>query len=514
MLYRKILSLMCAGSLVAVSAPNNSAGNDNKGAVTEKTNKTPETETQKALEKAKTEDFERKVTVRGSLFEALESALKKNKEILSAQNELMAAHETHVMNSSAFRPKVSLNAKYQHDAKKGLSRYDAPDRRSYNHAGQPIEGTGTIKQGYDDSVRTYGIGVSQNLFHGFSDMAALQETDLEIKARWYGYEAKKQEVLRNVSIVYFALLAKRDEINHLKSLLEARQNSKEVAEWMYKTGAVKYLDVSQAIASVSETESKLAKAAAEYISYCAQFEELTGYKVPKNLTTPEKMFDENITEKQAIEIAKNNNPQIIAASQVLLAAKAAVKKPNPEFVPSVDLSYSYDHSYNSSDNTRNHQGDKYREKGSTIALQVTVPLYDGGAARAEKRKYIDLATKAAVDKEKLIDDIKTQITAVWASMAAAKQSLLSAKKAVEARQIALHDAEEEYKSGVKIIKDVLDAQEQLFEAKYMETRAENDYFSSQCRARALIGQMTPQNLKIKDSQFSYKKHFNKTRNKF
>ena len=85
---------------------------------------------------------------------------------------------------------------------------------------------------------------------------------------------------------------------------------------------------------------------------------------------------------------------------------------------------------------------------------------------------------------------------------------------MEARQIALHDAEEEYKSGVKIIKDVLDAQEQLFEAKYMETRAENDYFSSQCRARALIGQMTPQNLKIKDSPFSYKKHFSKTRNKF
>ena len=504
---------MCAGSLIAMSEPSNSSANDDKEVRAKQNNKTPETETQKALEKAKTEDFERKVTVRGSLFEALESALIKNKEILSAQNELMAAHETHVMNSSAFRPKVSLNAKYQYDVKKGLSRYDAPERRYIDNDTRSVV-AGTIKQRYDDRVRSYGVGISQNLFHGFSDMAALQETDLEIKARWYSYEAKKQEILRNVAIVYFALLAKRDEINHLKSLLEARQNSKEVADWMYKTGAVKYLDVSQAIASVSETESKLAKAAAEYISYCAQFEELTGYKVPQVLTMPEKMFDENITEKQAIEIAKNNNPQIIAASQALLAAKAAVKKPNPEFVPSVDLSYSYDHSYNSSDNTRNHQGDKYREKGSTLALQVTVPLYDGGTARAEKRKYIDLATKTAVDKEKLIDDVKTQITAVWASMAAAKQSLLSAKKAVEARQIALHDAEEEYKSGVKIIKDVLDAQEQLFEAKYMETRAENDYFSSQCRARALIGQMTPQNLKIKDSPFSYKKHFSKTRNKF
>ena len=491
--------LACFGSVMVV-ATEKSDENKNK---TE-----PVTETQKALEKAKTEEFERKTTTRGSLFNAMESALRKNKEILSAQNELMALHENHVTVTSAFRPKVSLNSKYQHDVKKMISRYDAPERRT---AGQ--EGTGTVKQRYDDNISSYGVGINQNIFHGFSDIANLKETDLNIKAKWYSYEAKKQEVLRNVAITYFALLAKRDEISHLKSLLEARQNSKEVAEWMYKTGAVKYLDVSQAIASVSETESKLAKAAAEYIAYCAQFEELTGYKVPQILTTPKKMFDENITEKQAFEIAKNNNPEIIAATNALAAAKAAVKKPNPEFTPSIDVSYSYDHSYNSSKNTRSHQSDKFREKGSTIALSVTVPIYDGGTARAEKRKYIDLATKAAVDKDKTIEDVKTQITAVWASMAAAKQSLLSAKKAVEARQIALHDAEEEYKSGVKIIKDVLDAQEQLFEAKYMETRAENDYFSSQCRANALIGRMNPKYLKLKDSDFSYTAHYKDTRKK-
>ena len=93
---------MCAGSLVAMSAPSSSSVDDDKKVEKKQDDKTPETETQKALEKAKTEDFERKVAVRGSLFEALESALKKNKEILSAQNELMAAHETHVMNSSAW----------------------------------------------------------------------------------------------------------------------------------------------------------------------------------------------------------------------------------------------------------------------------------------------------------------------------------------------------------------------------------------------------------------------------
>ena len=145
---------------------------------------------------------------------------------------------------------------------------------------------------------------------------------------------------------------------------------------------------------------------------------------------------------------------------------------------------------------------------------MTVPIYDGGVARSEKRKYIDAATKAAVDLQKTIDNVKTQITAVFASMAAAKQSLISAQKAVEARQVALNDAEEEYKSGIKIMKDVLDAQEQLFDAKAILTKAENDYFSSQCRARALIGRMNEKHLKLKGNGFSYQRHYAKTRKRF
>ncbi len=94
-----------------------------------------------------------------------------------------------------------------------------------------------------------------------------------------------------------------------------------------------------------------------------------------------------------------------------------------------------------------------------------------------------------------------------------KTESLVGKKAVEARQLALHDAEEEYKSGVKIISDVLEAQEKLFEAKYMETQAENEYFSNQCKANALIGRMSPKYLKISDEGFDYKDHFRKTSKK-
>ena len=435
---------------------------------------------------------------RSPLFPALESALKNNKEILAAQRELMALHENIVSASAAFRPKVSLNSQYQAGNKR--------DWQSFK-GGLPSTNSKAF-------TKSYGLGVKQNLFHGFADVAALRETDLSTRAKWSEYENKKQTVLRNIAVTYFAIIAKQEEINHLKSLLDARRESIEVAKEMHETGTTKYLDVAQANAGFSDTEAKLAKADSEYIAYRSQFEELTGFTLPEKLIAPEKLFDERMTEAQATDLALKNNPGVIAATDILNAAKAAVKKVNPEFVPSVDFSYSWDQSYNHSRKNLNSTENKRNSKGNTVGLSVSVPIYDGGSARAERRKYVEAATKAAVEREKTIEELKTQIVAVWASLRAAKQSLVSAKIAVEARALALHDTEEEYKAGVKIMKDVLDAQEKLFEARFMEIQAENDYFSNQCRANALIGRMNARYLKIADSDFSYRAHYDETKRKF
>jgi len=433
------------------------------------------------------------------LFRAIECALKNNKEILAAQEELKAIHENHVSAAASFRPKVNFNSQYQAgDKRNWISRKNVWDNNLGN------------SKSY---VKSYSIGVKQNIFRGFADIAALKEVDWSVKAKWSEFEAKKQEELKNVAIAYFTIIAKKEEINHLKSLLDARKESIEVAKETNEAGSAKYLDVAQANAAYAETESKLAKAEAEYIAYVAQFEEMTGYKLPNNLIIPGVLFDENMTEQQAIDIALKNNPTISATIYSLSAAKVAVKKTTPEFTPSVDLSYSFDQSYDHSSKHRALYDNKANSKGHTAAISLSVPIYDGGVARAEKRKYIQLATKAAVEKEKTIDDIKTQIKSVLAALNAAKQSLISAREAIKAREIALRDTKAECKAGVKIIKDELDAQEQLFEAKFMETQAENDYFSNQCRANALLGRMDARYLKVIDSGFDYKNHFRKTSRK-
>jgi outer membrane protein TolC len=178
--------------------------------------------------------------VKNPLFAALESALKRNKEILSAQDELMALHENHVSASASFRPTVSANTQYQ-----------AVDKKTWRSK--------SAGDGARSNARSYGLTVKQNIFHGFADIAALNEVDFNIKAKWSAYETTKQNVLRNVAICYFVVIAKKQEIVHLNVLLNSRRESIAVAAEMHRTGVVKYLDVAQAEASYAETVSKLAK---------------------------------------------------------------------------------------------------------------------------------------------------------------------------------------------------------------------------------------------------------------
>ena len=62
--------------------------------------------------------------------------------------------------------------------------------------------------------------------------------------------------------------------------------------------------------------------------------------------------------------------------------------------------------------------------------------------------------------------------------------------------------------------DVLEAQQQLFEARFMLINAENEYITNQCKANELLGRMNAKYLKLKDDSMEYKQHYHETVRKF
>lgn len=444
------------------------------------------------------------------LFFILENTLLNNKEIAAAQGGLKASHENHVLAMSGFKPTIE-----------GHMGYDVGHEKKWNskfeeEKNNPKKNALHNKSSERNSIKKGGIVVKQNLFRGGSDVASLNEADATIKAQWSEYEAIKQKILSSVANLYFEILAKQQEIQNIKSLLKVRESSLAVVTEMYNTGAEKYVSVMQAKAYYAETEAQLAKSEADYKALCAQFFEQTGLPVPSRLSAPARLFDTNMKEEQAKDLALKYNPQIISSGDKVRAAKEAVKKPNSSICPSVDLLYRYDQSLDSAHkkNTDRNRFNQNNNVGHVFGISMTVPIYDAGVGSAKKRQASEIATKTAVEKEKTIQEIISQIAKVWADLEAAKRNIISANTAVEARQLALHDTEEEHKAGIKIMNDVLEAQQKLFEAQTAEVQAQKNYFISQCNALSLLGRMTPKYLKLKVQDFNYKAHYKQTKGIF
>ncbi|MDR2458798.1 MAG: TolC family protein [Holosporales bacterium] len=427
----------------------------------------------------------------------LDSTIVNNNDLKAQEDEMKATHEDIVVAKSAFRPHVTFTASRRINNKTIHSR----DRSitAINDA--------TNK----DRATEYGVQVKQNLYRCGADKAACSEVEYKVKARWAACDAKVQQVLRDTCITYFTIIAKQKEISHLKALLMARKESADVARRMLQAGTAKGLDVLQADASTSETESKLAKAESEYAAYCAQFETMTGMRMPSNPTIPTKMFDDDMPEDKAITLATKYNPEVVARGEECSAARETVKKINTEFFPSVDLTAGAENSHDSAIKKFSDHDKKLTTRTCFVSLGVTIPLYDGGSSRAEKRKAQAIVLKAKDERDKAVDTVKAEVHAVWAAIKAAKQNLISAAKAVELRILVLHDTMEEYKAGVKIMKDVLEAQSQLFEAQALEVQAEEQYFANQCRAIALLGRMNPRYLRLRCNGVGFREHYEQTR---
>ena len=438
------------------------------------------------------------------LIKCMENALKNNKQIQEAQKEILVNNEEHNINRAALMPVITAEnstgtnndyLKKPEIAVKNLQQYE-----------------------YDKINRTENttvLRVKYNIFHGGADIANLKSVDKSIEAKWKNYDSIIQKVLNETAQNYFTIVAKQEEVKNAKALLEARKESYRVAQEMLKAGTAKELDVAQADAGCYDAQSRLYTAEVEEQLYRIALKQLTGVDVTEKLDAPDKLFDKKFTIKEALDVAIKNNPQIIAATAEHAAAKAKLSVPNGEFAPSIDIVASGSRKFTSSKqyaiddhiNSKNNSSNTIYEPG--VALQVSLPIFNGGSSFAKKVQYAYNVSKVAVTKDKIYKEIEKEIATSIEKLDAAENTIVFATKMIDAQNTVLESTKKEQAAGTKITKDVLDAQLEVFKAQTMLTNAIKDRYIQQCNIMALLGWFNPSDLKLKGLTFNYKQEYYK-----
>ena len=442
------------------------------------------------------------------LIKCMENALKNNKQIEEAQKEILATNEQHNIDRSALMPRITA------ENSTGFSKdyLNKPDKIS-----DPNEKDLNKKQyDYNKSKKlenTTTLSVRYNIFHGGADMANLESTDKSIEAKWKNYDATIQKVLQEVAQNYFTIVAKQEEIKNVNSLLKARQESLRVAKEMLKAGTAKELDVAQADTGCSEAQLRLDNAQAEEQIYRANLKQLTGVEVTGKLDAPDKLFNKKFAKKEALDIATKNNPQIIAIIAEHAAAKAKLSVHNGEFFPSVDLVASGNRKFNRTkyydvnDNLHYRHSSKNTVYEPSIALQLSWPIFNGMSSVSKKVQQAYNVAKVAVTKNKIYTEIEKEISTILEKLELSEKNIKEANKMINSQHKVLNSTKEEHAAGTKLMKDVLDAQQKLFECHATLTNAIRDRYINQCNLMGLLGWFNPSDLKLKGLSFDYKKEY-------
>ena len=434
------------------------------------------------------------------LIRCMENALKNNEQIKEAQKEILASHEDHNINRAALMPTISANTSLAES-----NRYNKSIEKD-NNIKEPFGKSNTLQN-------TAGLRVEYNIFHGGSDIANLKSTDKSIEVKWKNYDATIQKVLQEVAKKYFEIVIQQEKIKNIKALLNATQESKRVSKQMVEAGTAKELDIAQADIAYLDAQSKLYDMEVNEKISRATLKQLTGVEVTEKLDAPDKIFDKKFTKEEALNIAIKNNPSIISVIAEHAAAKAKLSTFNGEFLPRIDISaglnkeFARNKSYDAYDHTNPLNVNKTIGYAPSVSLQASLPIFNGGSSFAKKVQQAYVIAKVAVTKDKIYKEIEAGITQAIDSLESIENTIKVANQMITAQRVALESTKKEHEAGTKITKDVLEAQQKLFEAHSILTNAINNRYIYQCNLMALLGWFNPSDLKLKGLKFNYKDEY-------
>ncbi|HSQ07052.1 MAG TPA: TolC family outer membrane protein [Chromatiaceae bacterium] len=295
----------------------------------------------------------------------------------------------------------------------------------------------------------------------------LKQTDNTIAAAEAQYRSAEIDLMANTTVAYFEILRRADAVRVSESLVRANERTLDQSKQRFEVGLVAITDVNESQAAFDLSRANLILAQNALDTSWEALRQIVGpIKVPLYrlgdklpLAPPEP----NSIDKWA-EAALAGNYGIVAAAEAAEAAKKGIEIQRSGHYPTLDAQAGYNWTRSSAEFNTDLDG-------AYIGLQVSVPIYQGGAVDSRTRQA-GFSFQAAQDR------LDQQRRAVTKEVKDAFNGIISSISDVQARQAAVVSARSNLEStqaglevGTRTQVDVLNAQRGLFQAEF-------DYLSS------------------------------------
>ena len=194
-----------------------------------------------------------------------------------------------------------------------------------------------------------------------------------------------------------------------------------------------------------------------------------------------------------------NEPTLNAALQLEKALKSDVSVYKGAVLPTLNAVASRRDSNNSVGGGTNGTGTTISSGSNnrdSLTLNLVVPLYQSGAEYARVRQAKDLAEQAKYNAIDTKNSVIETVTQTWQNYVTAKAVITSNEEAVRAAKTAMNSIQQENKYGSRTILDVLNTQQDMFNAQVNLVNARVTERQAAYKLLAAVGRLTASNLHL------------------
>jgi protease secretion system outer membrane protein len=181
-------------------------------------------------------------------------------------------------------------------------------------------------------------------------------------------------------------------------------------------------------------------------------------------------------------IARERNRELAAARLSVENARLEISKNRAGHYPRVDVIAAYSKGDNESINTYGQD-----TVNRTIGVQVSIPIYQGGAISATTRQAAAGYERAQSDLDARTNKVLVELRKAHSIVLSSVRKIEALEKAVESGKLLMKATEQSIKGGVRINLDLLNAQQQLYTSQRDLAQARYSYLLGLLRLRAAAG---------------------------
>jgi outer membrane protein len=353
---------------------------------------------------------------------------------------------------------------------------------------------------------TIGVTVTQVLFNGFKTANSVRVAEFQVMSGREALRNVGQGVLLDAVTAYVNVLAnqalfesQRTNVAVLREILATTKKRLEAGDVTPTDTAQAEARLSRGLADLNAAEVTLAISKEIYTQVIGQTPAQLVAAAPVDRLAP-------VTQVAAVETASHEHPAVLGAGYDVDVAQTTIKVAESSLLPTVAVQANASRTSQSDSSLTTTATDQ-----ASILGQINVPIYDGGTAPSQTRQAKEVASQSRMVLAQVRNQSRTAVVSAWVSNEGTKIALTAAESEVRAADVALQGVRREAQGGQRTTIDVLNAQQDLTNARSRLIQAQRDRVIASYTLLSAVGRLDVHVLNLNTPDYLPEVHYHQVR---